>query len=266
MMSQLRNGLDAPLSGMATAFSSSLFGLAGSLALGFLDLQLGQAMGRFFNELEDWLSAFAKFNEGGAKTESVSSGALASGMSEEAARALLSLSHSIAAGEETRAQTLAQMSATNTALARRQASLHHAISSVAAQSIACDEIMLTAGPVHRGPHSTGTPAPASEAVRVGPCQVRRPRRGTTSPSRPMPPWGPCRMHCPSQSPPLAVSAVAAAPPPVAAAGPAAAAGAAAANRTDTERTERRTKCAGGGAALFRSRSDNHSPYAIPYDT
>ena len=92
-MSQLRNGLDAPLSGMATAFSSSLFGLAGSLVLGFLDLQLGQAMGRFFNELEDWLSAFAKFNEGGAKTESVSSSALASGMSEEAARALLSLSH-----------------------------------------------------------------------------------------------------------------------------------------------------------------------------
>ena len=47
MMSQLRNGLDAPLSGMATAFSSSLFGLAGSLVLGFLDLQLGQAMGQF---------------------------------------------------------------------------------------------------------------------------------------------------------------------------------------------------------------------------
>ncbi len=59
MMKQLRAGLDAPLSGMATAFSSSLFGLAGSLILGFLDLQLGQAMGRFFNELEDWLSAFA---------------------------------------------------------------------------------------------------------------------------------------------------------------------------------------------------------------
>ena len=117
MMTQLRNGLDAPLSGMATAFSSSLFGLAGSLVLGFLDLQLGQAMGRFFNELEDWLSAFAKFNEGGAKTDGVSTSALASGMSEEAARALLSLSHSIAAGEESRAQTLAQMSTMNTTLA-----------------------------------------------------------------------------------------------------------------------------------------------------
>ncbi len=117
MMSQLRSGLDAPLSGMATAFSSSLFGLAGSLVLGFLDLQLGQAMGRFFNELEDWLSAFAKFNEGGARTDSAGNGALASGMSEEAARALLSLSHSIAAGEESRAQTLTQISTMNTALA-----------------------------------------------------------------------------------------------------------------------------------------------------
>ena len=117
MMAQLKGGLDAPLSGMATAFSSSLFGLAGSLILGFLDLQLGQAIGRFFNELEDWLSAFAKFNEGGARTDSVSSGALASGMSEEAARALLSLSHSISAGEESRAKTLAQMTSMNTALA-----------------------------------------------------------------------------------------------------------------------------------------------------
>lgn len=52
----LKNGLQAPLSGMGTAFSSSLFGLAGSLVLGFLDLQTGQAQNRFFTELEDWLS------------------------------------------------------------------------------------------------------------------------------------------------------------------------------------------------------------------
>ena len=68
MMQQLKGGLDAPLSGMSTAFSSSLFGLAGSLILGFLDLQLGQAMGRFFNELEDWLSAFARFNDSSPAT------------------------------------------------------------------------------------------------------------------------------------------------------------------------------------------------------
>jgi hypothetical protein len=56
--------LEAPLSGMATAFSSSLFGLAGSLALGFIDLQLGQAQNRFYNDLEEWLSGITKLSAG----------------------------------------------------------------------------------------------------------------------------------------------------------------------------------------------------------
>lgn len=57
---ELKRGLAAPLSGMGTAFSSSLFGLAGSLVLGFLDLQAGQAQNRFYNELEDWLSGITE--------------------------------------------------------------------------------------------------------------------------------------------------------------------------------------------------------------
>ena len=52
----LRDGLAAPLSGMGISFSSSLFGLAGSLVLGFLDLQSSQAQNRFYTDLEDWLS------------------------------------------------------------------------------------------------------------------------------------------------------------------------------------------------------------------
>jgi hypothetical protein len=52
----LREGLAAPLGGMGIAFSSSLFGLAGSLVLGFLDLQMSQAQNRFYTDLEDWLS------------------------------------------------------------------------------------------------------------------------------------------------------------------------------------------------------------------
>jgi hypothetical protein len=52
----LREGLSAPLGGMGIAFSSSLFGLAGSLVLGFLDLQTSQAQNRFYIDLEDWLS------------------------------------------------------------------------------------------------------------------------------------------------------------------------------------------------------------------
>ncbi|PKP77105.1 MAG: flagellar motor protein MotA [Alphaproteobacteria bacterium HGW-Alphaproteobacteria-3] len=56
VFANLKAGLDGPLRGMGTAFSSSLFGLAGSLVLGFLDLQAGQAQNRFYNELEEWLS------------------------------------------------------------------------------------------------------------------------------------------------------------------------------------------------------------------
>ena len=56
MFDALKEGLGAPLGGMGISFSSSLFGLAGSLILGFLDLQSGQAQNRFYTELEDWLS------------------------------------------------------------------------------------------------------------------------------------------------------------------------------------------------------------------
>jgi hypothetical protein len=56
LFEDLKTGLQAPLAGMGVSFSSSLFGLAGSLVLGFLDLQAGQAQTRFSNELEDWLS------------------------------------------------------------------------------------------------------------------------------------------------------------------------------------------------------------------
>ena len=61
---ELRDGLAAPLKGMGTAFSSSLFGLAGSLILGFLDLQAGQAQNRFFNALEEWLSSLTRLGSG----------------------------------------------------------------------------------------------------------------------------------------------------------------------------------------------------------
>ncbi len=56
VLNSLKSGLAAPLAGMGTAFSSSLFGLAGSLIVGFLDLQAGRAQTRFYTELENWLS------------------------------------------------------------------------------------------------------------------------------------------------------------------------------------------------------------------
>jgi hypothetical protein len=67
LFEELKRGLGAPLAGMGIAFSSSLFGLSGSLILGFLDLQAGQAQNRFYTELEDWLSTITDlegFEEG----------------------------------------------------------------------------------------------------------------------------------------------------------------------------------------------------------
>lgn len=59
-VSQLIQNLREPLSGMGTAFSSSLFGLGGSLIIGFLDLQAGQAQNRFYADLEDWLAGMTE--------------------------------------------------------------------------------------------------------------------------------------------------------------------------------------------------------------
>ncbi|MBW8854147.1 MAG: flagellar motor protein MotA, partial [Bradyrhizobium sp.] len=63
----LKEGLAAPLGGMGISFSSSLFGLAGSLILGFLDLQSSQAQNRFYTDLEDWLATTVReyASEGG---------------------------------------------------------------------------------------------------------------------------------------------------------------------------------------------------------
>ena len=64
MFDSLKEGLAAPLGGMGISFSSSLFGLAGSLILGFLDLQTSQAQNRFYTELEDWLATTVRDMDG----------------------------------------------------------------------------------------------------------------------------------------------------------------------------------------------------------
>src|SRR5215813_13200759 len=72
----LKEGLAAPLGGIGIAFSASLFGLAGSLVLGFLDLQTSQAQNRFYIELEDWLSTTVRDLGVGGDTAAPTSGAV----------------------------------------------------------------------------------------------------------------------------------------------------------------------------------------------
>jgi hypothetical protein len=64
MFDQLKTGLARPLAGMGTAFSASMYGLAGALVLGFLDLTAGQAQNRFFNDLEEWLAGLTRLSSG----------------------------------------------------------------------------------------------------------------------------------------------------------------------------------------------------------
>ncbi len=69
MFAQLKDNLREPLGGMATSFSTSLFGLASSLVVGFLDLQAGHAQNRFYNELEEWLSGATRLSGGNLALE-----------------------------------------------------------------------------------------------------------------------------------------------------------------------------------------------------
>ena len=74
----LKEGLAAPLGGMGISFSSSLFGLAGSLVLGFLDLQSSQAQNRFYTDLEDWLATTVR-EYGSGEAPVATGGGVASG-------------------------------------------------------------------------------------------------------------------------------------------------------------------------------------------
>ena len=69
MFAKLKQSIEGPLKGMATAFGASLFGLSGSLVLGFLELQASQAQGRFHNELEEWLSGATRISGGTLQIE-----------------------------------------------------------------------------------------------------------------------------------------------------------------------------------------------------
>ena len=105
MFSHLKAGLETPLVGMGTAFSSSLFGLAGSLVLGFLELQATQAQHRFFQDVEDWLSGATRLSSGavaGLETGDQAVPAYLQALLEQTAENLDSLQRTVAGAEEGR--------------------------------------------------------------------------------------------------------------------------------------------------------------------
>lgn len=70
---ELKTGLQRPLEGMGLSFASSLFGLAGSLILGFLELKASQAQNRFYHNLEDWLSTITDLRAGDSGSAAIPS-------------------------------------------------------------------------------------------------------------------------------------------------------------------------------------------------
>src|SRR5881398_3435474 len=100
----LKEGLAAPLGGMGISFSSSLFGLAGSLVLGFLDLQTSQAQNRFYTELEDWLSTTVRdLGVAGADVSAIAT----AGLPTELRGAIERLKEAVSEGGSSRAATAA---------------------------------------------------------------------------------------------------------------------------------------------------------------
>jgi len=103
IFSDLKSGLQSPLNGMAVAFSSSLFGLAGSLVLGFLELQASQSQNRFYNDLEEWLSSYTRLSSGSGLGEGDQSvPAYVQALLEQTADSLENLQRTISRSEEGR--------------------------------------------------------------------------------------------------------------------------------------------------------------------
>ncbi|WP_374441828.1 flagellar motor protein MotA [Stella sp.] len=111
-LNNLQSGLETPLAGMGTAFSSSLFGLGGSLVLGFLDLQAGQAQNRFYNEIEDWLASLTRLSGGTPVSDGDQSvPAYIQALLEQTADNLDNLQRILIRGEESRIQANANLTA-----------------------------------------------------------------------------------------------------------------------------------------------------------
>ncbi|MEO6689001.1 MAG: MotA/TolQ/ExbB proton channel family protein [Dokdonella sp.] len=102
MFGALKENLKQPLSGMSTSFSTSLFGLASSLVIGFLDLQAGHAQNRFYNELEEWLSGMTRLASGSTLESDASVPAYVQALLEQTADGLDRMQRAIVESERER--------------------------------------------------------------------------------------------------------------------------------------------------------------------
>ncbi len=109
MFGALKANLKEPLGGMSTSFSTSLFGLASSLVIGFLDLQAGHAQNRFHSELEEWLSGMTRLSSGAALEADASVPAYVQALLEQTADGLDRMQRAIVENERERHGTNQQL-------------------------------------------------------------------------------------------------------------------------------------------------------------
>jgi hypothetical protein len=126
LFERLKHDLEKPLSGMGTAFTSSLFGLASSLVVGFIELQSSQAHNRFVQDLEEWLSGVTRLSSGGlsgGEGEGGSVPAYIHALLEQSADSLDALQ-----------RTISQTAEERTAVSRNLSVLNDRLGTIAAQA------------------------------------------------------------------------------------------------------------------------------------
>ena len=165
VFSDLKSGLEQPLDGMGTAFSSSLLGLGGSLVLGFLDLQAGQAQNRFFNNLEEWLSSITRLSSGALSGEGDHSvPAYVQALLEQTADSLEHLQRTLTRGEESRIAvntSLQQMSEQMSTLTDHMRTEHQLMKSMAESQVGLNDALRRMSETA----STAAVAPLDETTR-----------------------------------------------------------------------------------------------------
>lgn len=144
MFAQLKSGLAGPLAGMGTAFSSSMFGLSGALVLGFLDLTAGQAMNRFYNELEEWLAGLTRLSSGALGGDGDASVPVyVQALLEQTAENMESLQRVLSRGEDSRVQSNAVLQT----LSERMAGLSETLRTNQQLMLKLAEAQIALGPV-----------------------------------------------------------------------------------------------------------------------
>ncbi len=170
MFDELKAGLETPLAGMGTAFSSSLFGLAGSLILGFMDLQASQAQTRFYNNVEDWLASVTHLSRSEMSEGVASPNSYMTALMEQTADGIDRLQRTLKQSEDARNQTQSSM----IAIAETLASLSDKMEAQAELVRHSDETnrsLATAiqqlAAAQAKPHDVPAPAPAMDDATKG---------------------------------------------------------------------------------------------------